>query len=70
MHEPHDKNYVKNNGHFTGVFQSLVDDVLRDMLHQFVYLNVDYILIFSRVAAEHSGQCRGSSVAVREQVFH
>lgn len=48
-------NYFQNNSHFRGVFQSPVNDVLRDMLHQFVYLNVDDIQIFSRVAAEHSG---------------
>ena len=34
------------------VFQALVNDVLRDMLHQFV-LCIDDILIFSRSLAEH-----------------
>ena len=35
------------------VFQALVNDVLRDMLHQFVFVYIDDILIFSRSLAEH-----------------
>ena len=36
------------------VFQALVNDVLRDMLNQFVYVFLDDILIFSRGMAEHT----------------
>ena len=35
------------------VFQALVNDILRDMLHQFVFVDIDDILIFSRSLAEH-----------------
>lgn len=40
------------------VFQSLINDVLRDMLHQIVYVYLDDILIISRTAAEHRGHVR------------
>jgi hypothetical protein len=35
------------------VFQALVNNILRDMLHQFVFVYIDDILIFSRSLAEH-----------------
>jgi hypothetical protein len=35
------------------VFQALVNDILRDMLHQFVFVYIDDILIFSLSLAEH-----------------
>ncbi|KAK3523600.1 hypothetical protein QTP70_002714 [Hemibagrus guttatus] len=35
------------------VFQALVNDVLRDMLNQFVFIYLDDILIFSRSLEEH-----------------
>ena len=35
------------------VFQNLVNDILRDMLHQFVFVYIDDILIFSPSLAEH-----------------
>ncbi|KAL0148675.1 hypothetical protein M9458_056002, partial [Cirrhinus mrigala] len=37
------------------VFQALVNDVLRDMLNQFVFVYLDDILIFSRSLEEHEG---------------
>ena len=36
-----------------GVFQALVNDVLRDMLNRFVFVYLDDILIFSKDQAEH-----------------
>ena len=38
------------------VFQALVNDVLRDMLHQFVFVYIDDILIFSRSLAEQKSE--------------
>ncbi len=35
------------------VFQALVNDVLRDMLNQFIYVYLDDILIFSHSLQEH-----------------
>ena len=35
------------------VFQALVNDVLRDMLNQFVFVFLDDILIFSKSLKEH-----------------
>ena len=35
------------------VFQTLANDILRDMLHQFVFVYIDYILIFSQSLTEH-----------------
>lgn len=40
------------------VFQSLVNDVLRDMINQFVFVFLDDILIFSRTLSEHSSHVR------------
>lgn len=40
------------------VFQSLINDVLRDMLNQFVSVYLDGILIFSRIAEAHRGHVR------------
>lgn len=37
-----------------GVFQALVNDVLHDMLNQFVFVYLDDILIFSRTLPEHT----------------
>ena len=36
-----------------GVFQALVNDVLRDMVDQFIYVYLDDILIFSSSLQEH-----------------
>eukprot|EP00063_Salmo_salar_P096383 XP_014071218.1 PREDICTED: RNA-directed DNA polymerase homolog [Salmo salar] len=35
------------------VFQDLVKDVLRDMLNQFIFVDIDDILVFSRSPQEH-----------------
>lgn len=35
------------------VFQALINDVLRDMLNQFVFVHLDDILIFSSSLSEH-----------------
>lgn len=35
------------------VFQNLVNDVLKDMFNRFVFIYLDYILIFSRSLHEH-----------------
>ena len=40
------------------VFQSLINDVLRDFLHRFVFVNLDDILIFSQTLAEHQSHVR------------
>ena len=40
------------------VFQTLINDVLRDMLHQFVVVYLDDIYIFSRDLTEHKQQVR------------
>ena len=40
------------------VFQALINDVLRDMLNQFVYVYLDDILIFSRNQEEHDRHVR------------
>lgn len=40
------------------VFQSLINDVLRDMLNQFVYVYLDDILIFSKTTEAHRGHVR------------
>ncbi len=40
------------------VFQALINDVLRDMLNQFVFVNLDDILIFSGSLEEHEGHVR------------
>lgn len=40
------------------VFHSLVNDVLRDMLNQFLFVYLDHILIFSRKLEEHVQQVR------------
>ncbi len=37
------------------VFQTLINDVLRDMLNQFVFVYLDDILIFSGLLEEHEG---------------
>lgn len=37
------------------VFQALINDVLRDLLNQFVFVYLDDILIFSRSLEEHEG---------------
>ncbi|KAI4805924.1 hypothetical protein KUCAC02_010517 [Chaenocephalus aceratus] len=36
-----------------GVFQAMINDVLRDMLNRFVFVYLDDILIFSRTLQEH-----------------
>lgn len=45
------------------VFQSLVNDVLRDMLNRFVFVYLDDIQIFSKSPEEHdqSRRCYGGS---------
>ncbi len=40
------------------VFQALINDILRDMLNQFVFVNLDDILIFSGSLEEHEGHVR------------
>ena len=40
------------------VFQALINDVLQDMLHRFVVVYLDDILIFSRDLTEHKQQVR------------
>ena len=40
------------------VFQALINDVLRDMLHRFEMVYFDDILIFSRDLTEHKQQVR------------
>lgn len=40
------------------VLQSLINDVLRDMVNQFVYVYLNDILIFSRITEEHKGRVR------------
>ena len=40
------------------IFQALINDVLRDMLHRFVVVYLDDILIFSRDLTEHKQQVR------------
>ncbi|KAI2662297.1 Transposon Tf2-6 polyprotein [Labeo rohita] len=37
------------------VFQAMINDILRDMLNQFVFVYLDDILIFSRSLEEHEG---------------
>ena len=37
------------------VFQTLVNDILRDMLNVFVFVYLDDILIFSKTMSEHIG---------------
>lgn len=37
------------------VFQALINDVLRDLLNQFVFVYLDDILIFSKSLEEHEG---------------
>lgn len=37
----------------SAVFQALVNDILCDMLSRFVFVYLDYILIFSRTPEEH-----------------
>ncbi len=61
------------------VFQALVNDVLRDMVDQFIYVYLDDILIFSRSLQEHVQHIRvvlqrllenGLFVKVEKCVFH
>ncbi len=61
------------------VFQALVNDVLRDMLDQFIYVYLDDILIFSHSLQEHVQRVRrvlqrllenGLYVKVEKCVFH
>lgn len=40
------------------VFQALVNDVLRDFLNRFVFVYLDYILIFSKTQSEHVSHVR------------
>ncbi len=61
------------------VFQALVNDVLRDMVDQFIYVYLDDILIFSRSLQEHVQHIRvvlqrllenGLFVKAEKCVFH
>ncbi len=61
------------------VFQALVNDVLRDMVDQFIYVYLDDILIFSRSLQEHVQHVRvvlqrllenGLFVKAEKCVFH
>ncbi len=61
------------------VFQALVNDVLRDMLDQFIYVYLDDILIFSHSLQEHVQHVRrvlqrllenGLYVKAEKSVFH
>lgn len=61
------------------VFQALVNDVLRDMIDQFIYVYLDDILIFSRSLQEHVQHVRrvlqrllenGLFVKAEKCVFH
>ncbi len=56
------------------VFQALVNDVLRDMLNQFIYVYLDDILIFSHSLQEHAVLQRllenGLYVKAEKCVFH
>ncbi len=61
------------------VFQALVNDVLRDMLNQFIYVYLDDILIFSHSLQEHVQHVRrvlqrllenGLYVKAEKCVFH
>ena len=40
------------------IFQALVNDVLRDMINQFVFVYLDDILIFSKTQQEHATHVR------------
>lgn len=40
------------------IFQALVSDVLRDMLHKFIFVYLDDILIFSETLEEHGQHVR------------
>ncbi len=52
------------------VFQALVNDVLRDMVDQFIYVYLDDILIFSTSLQEHVQHVRrGASKVAREWAF-
>ncbi|KAI2646233.1 Transposon Tf2-6 polyprotein [Labeo rohita] len=62
-----------------GVFQALVNDVLRDMVDQFIYVYLDDILIFSSSLQEHVQHVRrvlqrllenGLFVKAEKYVFH
>lgn len=48
------------------VFQGLVNVVLRDMLNRFVFVYIDDILIFSRLAEEHVQHVRAVLERLRE----
>ncbi len=48
------------------VFQALVNDLLRDMLNQFIYVYLDDILIFSLSPGTCSARQASASEAVRE----
>ena len=62
-----------------GVFQALVNDVLRDMVDQFIYVYLDDILIFSSSLQEHVQHVRrvlqrllenGLFIKAEKCVFH
>ena len=55
-HRPYDEYLVMPFGltNAPAVFQALINDVLRDFLHCFVFVYLDDILIFSRDPVQHT----------------